>query len=165
MMSKEWFDSQSTSGQDPRVWKHFCPEGTFCRCRPNDLPDHFFSSRLLQKIDSVVVVNSGPLYMVNFNRVDGSEIKQLPFGFVFQSGSPPQSGGFIQHGDWTDRTKPAPSQFQQAIEASGIGYCQPFSGLPSITAGPISMLDPSFRAAFDKLASYLSGCLPPWTSN
>jgi len=162
---REWFDSQSTSGQDPRVWEIFCPQSTYRRCSPSELPSPFFSSGLLQKVDSVVLVNSGSLYMIIFNRVDGMDIDQQPFGFVVLSGSPPQSGGFIQHGDWTDRTRSAPSEFQQAIAATGIGYCQPFSGLPSKTAGPISELDPSYRAAFDKLASYVSRCLPPRSSD
>jgi hypothetical protein len=98
--------------------------------------------------------------MVNFNRVHGTEIDQQPFGFIFLSGSPPQSGGFLHHGNWSGRTKPTSPQFQQAIEASGIGHCQPFNGLPSKPSGPISELESSYQAAFKKLAASLSGCLP-----
>src|SRR5260370_23658563 len=108
MSMKEWFDSQSTSGQDPRVWEIFCPQSTYRRCSPSELPSPFFSSGLLQKVDSVVLVNSGSLYMIIFNRVDSMDIDQQPFGFVFLSGSAPPSGGFLPHRDWAHPPTSAP---------------------------------------------------------
>jgi hypothetical protein len=71
-----------------------------------------------------------------------------------------QSGGFVQHGNWPDRTIEAPQQFLKGIDESGIGHVQPFSGLPHKKAGPVSDLDSSFQRAFSKVAGYLSGLVP-----
>lgn len=86
------FTSICTSGQDPAAWVRLCPQGGYGVVSPSALPP-FFSSGLLAKTDSVVLVNSGILFMVDFNRVDRTEIDQQPFAFIFPSDSPPLSGG------------------------------------------------------------------------
>ena len=156
----EWFNRRSTSGQDPRTWEALCPQGYYCRCLVNELPP-FFASGLLGKIPCVDLINSGPLFAVILNRLDGTEIDQQPFAFVFASGSLPQSGGFIQHGNWSGRTMPAAPDFLSGIPKSGIANSQPVSGLTVTLAGPVAALDPVRQAAFAKLASYMSGSLPP----
>jgi len=158
------FTSISTSGQDPAAWEHLCPPGGYAVVNPNALPP-FFSSGLLAKVDSVVLVNSGTLFMVDFLRVDRKEIDQQPFAFIFPSGSPPLSGGFLDHGNWSGRTVAATPAFLQAVSMSGIGNCTPFSGLPNKASGPLSDLNESYHAAFRALEQYVSGCLASPTSN
>jgi hypothetical protein len=155
---KEKFTCLSTSGQEFAAWNGLCPQETFSVRRPSELPA-YFSSGLLPKIDSVVLVHSGSLFMVLFNRVHRQEIDQQPFAFIFPSGSPALSGGFLDHGNWSGRTMEMTREFAQAIVTSGIGNCWPFSGLPEKPTGHVSELNPTFHAAFQHLASYVSGCL------
>jgi hypothetical protein len=168
----EWFNSQSTSGLDPRPWQSACPEGTYRIIFQDELKDlnaqagGYLSSGLLDKTPFAFAVNSGPLFMIDFFRVDHDELDAQPFGCIVLSGSHTVSGGDVQHAQFSGRTLSSHSSpLQQAIAESGIASWQPVSGLLSKPAGPISELDPSVQAAFGKLASYMSGCLPPRSSN
>ena len=93
-------------------------------------------------------------------RHQASGIDQEPFGIVFHGDTPARSGVLVHHGSWVERTMPAPPQFWEALAASGIGNCYPFSGLPTDTAGPISRLNvPSQHGAFGTLVDQLKGSL------
>src|SRR5260370_9172215 len=104
-MAKEWFDARSTSGLDAKALIGRCPQGTYCRFIPSQLPQ-YFSSDLLSKVDGGVMVHSGSVFMINLYRVDGKVIDHHPFGFVVVTAGALSSGGYIQHGDWIGRTMP-----------------------------------------------------------
>jgi hypothetical protein len=163
-MAEEWFNARSTSGLDAKALMDRCPQGMYYRFLPGELPQ-YFSSSLLSKVPGGVMVRSGPLFMINLYRLDGTMIDQQPFDFVLMSGVPLASGGYIQHGDWPGRTTALPPEAAKAIWASGIAQAHFFSGFPTASTGPVSELGPSDRAAFDKLANHSSGLLPPQTSN
>jgi hypothetical protein len=129
----------------------------------SELPG-IFSPRLIVKVDGGVIVNTGSLFMINLYRLDHAVIDQQPFGFVYLSGPALASGGFIQDGDWLGRTRPLSPEVLTIIAASGVGHNQFFSGHP-MSAGPISALPPSDRAALTKLEGYLSGSLALGKSN
>jgi hypothetical protein len=165
-MPKEQFDVWSASGQDLQKWWTWCPENSWRLGSPQDLPDPtILPSGIVPKVDSVVAINSGPLFALILIRVDRANIDQQPCGFVFVSGQIAQLGGTVQHAHYCGRTIVAPPHFMQGIAASGIGLVHPFPGLPTKSVGSFDELDPSFRAGFDKLASYLSGFLSPRTSS
>jgi hypothetical protein len=157
-MAEEWFNPRPTSGLDVQALLNLCPQGMYYRFIPSELPQ-YFSSGLIATLDGGIMVHSGSLFMINLFRIDGADIDQQPFGFVVASGVASASGGFIQHGDWIGRTIPQPPEMASAIAASGIGHGQFFSGLPTNPTGPVSDLGPSNCAAFEKLASYMSGLL------
>ncbi len=156
------FTYRTTANQIPAEWELLCPQGTYRLLSPTQLPEYFPSS-LLAKTDSVLLVNSGNLYMVDFNRVDKGKIDQQPFGFVFISGYAACSGGYLDHGNWSGRTIDMPQHFRDAVAASGIGNCYPFGDLPRIPSGPVSELAPTYQSAFSNLTSYLSGFIPVTT--
>lgn len=162
-MATEWFDAWPTSGRDVGEWTALCGSGQMRPFLTSELPG-WFPSGLTCKVDGGVMVNTGPLFMVNLYRVDGAAIDQQPFGFVFLSGTALASGGIIQHGGWIGRTTPLSPEVQRCIAASGIGHNQFFSGNPMLV-GPISALPASDRAALAKLEGYLSGSLSPSKSN
>lgn len=155
-----------TSMEDRSVWEELCPPGEYRVLPPSYLPP-IISSGLLAKADSVLVVASGCpqgtiLFMANVHRVEEEEgsIDQQPFGIVFHGTSPAQSGCLLHHGKWDGRTMSPPQDFWDALAASGIGNCYPFSGKPSQMAGPISDLNvPSQHAAFGALVTRLKGSL------
>jgi hypothetical protein len=165
-MAKEQFNVWSASGQDLQMWWTWCPENSWRLCSPQELPDPtILPGGIVPKLDSVVAINSGSLFALILNRVDLANIDQQPCGFVFVSGHIPQPGGIVQHPHYSGRTIVAPPQSMQGIAASGIGLVHPFSSLPTKSGGTFDELDPSFRAGFDKLASYVSSFLSPPTSS
>jgi hypothetical protein len=160
------FSYFDTSSHDCPTWEKLCPPGEY-RVVPPSALSGLLPAGLLAKADSVLIVASGcsqgtVVWMANANRVDAkaSGIDQEPFGIVFHGDTPAMSGCLVHHGSWCERTMPAPPQFWDAIAASGIGNCYPFSGLPSNTAGPISELSvPSQHGAFGVLVDKLKGSL------
>ena len=156
----------NTSAEDRAVWEDLCPPGEYRVLPPFRFPP-IISSGLLSKADSVLVVASGcpqgtVLFMANINRVELEEgaIDQQPFGIVFHGTSPARSGCLLHHGKWKDRTTSPPQVFWDAVAASGIGNCYPFSGIPKQTAGPITDLNvPSQHSAFSELVTRLKGSL------
>jgi len=148
-----------TSSHDRAAWEGLCPPGEFRAVQPAALSG-LLPGGLLARADSVLMVASGTpqgtvVWMANVHRVDhkASGIDQGPFGIVFHGEAPARSGVLVHHGGWVERTTPAPPQFWEALAASGIGNCYPFSGLPTDTAGPIS--NPS-DATFEAVKSLLA---------
>src|SRR5262245_44393601 len=147
-----------TSSRDRATWEGLCPPGEFRVVQPTSLPG-LQPGGLLAKADSGLMVASGTpqgtvVWMAYVHRVDheASGIDQEPFGIVFHGDTPAQSGVLVHHGSGVERTMPAPPQFWEALAASGIGNCYPFSGLPTATAGPISEPNvPSQHGAFGTL--------------
>lgn len=140
-----------------------CPPNEYRVLKPDELPSGF-PITLVGKTDSVVLVNSGNLFMVDFHRVDKTEIDHLPFGFIYQSGPVLLSGGFLDHASFQDRTVPATQDFLNIINASGIGNATPFSGMPMSSGGTLSSLNQPYHLAFQALERRLSGCLAGLTS-
>jgi hypothetical protein len=156
----------TTSGHYRAAWEKLCPPGEY-RVLPPSALSGLLPGGLLAKGDSVLMLASGSpqgtvVWMANVHRVDAraSGIDQEPFGIVFHGDTPAMSGCLLHHGDWPDRTMPAPPQFWDALSASGIGNCYPFSGLPSTLSGPITDLNvPSQHGAFGALVEQLKGSL------
>src|SRR5438270_738821 len=123
-----WFKSMSASGLIRDDFS--CPQGTYRLCAGKDLTT-WIPAGLRAKVDSGVIISSGSLMAIILHRVDYDEIDQHPACIIFPDDSPPLSGGCLEHGDWPSRTRPAPPDFLRAIAASGIGYGQWFSGLPT----------------------------------
>jgi hypothetical protein len=153
-----------TSAQDRADWERLCPPGEY-RVLPPSALSGLLPGGLLAKGDSVLVIASGCpqgtiTWMANVHRVDqkASGIDQEPFGVVFHGNSPAASGCLVHHGSWSGRTSQVPAKFWDAVAASGIGNCYPFSGLPSKPAGPITDLNvPSQHGAFAALVEELKG--------
>jgi hypothetical protein len=157
----------STSGQDRAAWEALCPTGEYRIVPPSSLPPVALGSGLFANADSALVAASGSsqgtvVFMVNVNRLEQDEraIDQQPFGIVFHGPTPAESGVLLHHGNWSGRTSTPPPVFWDAVAASGIGGCYPFSGIPAQPAGPISALQvPSQHAAFGALLTRLKGSL------
>lgn len=157
-----------TSGQERAGWEAFCPVGQFRVVAPSELPP-IIPSGLLAKADSVLAVASGDpnglaVWMLNVHRVDqkAGAIDQEPLAFIFYGNTPALSGCLLHHGSWSGRTTAPAREFWDAVGASGVGNCYPFSELPVQPTGYISDLAvPSQHGAFTALVTRLKDCLVP----
>lgn len=163
-MGKEW-SYINTSGIERAACEAICPVGEY-RVVGRDAIPGFIPSGLRAKADGALIVASGSpsgnmMFMVNIHRVDQKvlAIDQEPFAIVFNGPTAALSGCIIHHGNWPNRTASPPAEFWQALAASGMGSCYPFSELPLNTAGPISdLVIQSQHDAFRVLDGRLRDC-------
>lgn len=163
-MGKEW-SYINTSGIERAACEALCPVGEY-RVVGRDAIPSFIPSGLRSKADGALEVASGSpsgtmMLMVNMHRVDQKDraIDQEPFAIVFNGPTAALSGCIIHHGNWPNRTASPPPEFWQAMAASGLGNCYPFSELPPNAAGPISeMAVQSQHDAFKALDARLKDC-------
>jgi hypothetical protein len=123
---------------------------------PSVFPDSF-----KRKLDSAIMIaaptSSGGTYLVcNALRADSRTraVDQEPFAIIFHSTGADPSGMFLHHGNWPERTQPAPPGFWTHVQESGVGnffLTNPPSGL---TSGALAQLPAGHREAFDSAVSY-----------
>ena len=154
-MSKKQYDYFDVSKEKKADWEKICPVDEY-RVLSGSQITTLLPEKLTNQYDSVIVVASGSndgtaYYMMNGNRVDFKDqaIDQMPFALAFIGDEPVISGSLVQHGDWTDRTVPMPSDFQSYVQASGIGALYPLHELPQNNSGSIEeLIGTSQEAAF-----------------
>ena len=129
-----------------------CPPNTFRVVEPQDIPIQLPAS-LMSKVVGAVVVSSGDnanmVHMVNLIRRDDNvlALDQQPLAIAKHEGT--IVAGFIQHGNWLDRTVHPPGEFLVAVQGSGIAYYYPYAKIPSKPSGDIGELEPdSQKEAF-----------------
>jgi hypothetical protein len=108
----QYFQIPDTAKAD---WLNLCGDNAYAVVNANRIPAPI-SSGLLRQCDTAFVLRSGSLangddlvyIMANLNRVDGTNIDQMPFAIGIISGSNFTSGVLTHHGSYDpDRTSPA----------------------------------------------------------
>jgi hypothetical protein len=87
-----------------------------------------FPDALRSKVDAALAVtaptSTGGTYLI-FSAIRPDTKEQAldvePFGLIVDSSGPSSSGVFLHHGEWQGRTKPAPQEFWDSVERSGVG--------------------------------------------
>lgn len=153
-----WYDWQEAPNVTVSALSTLCPPGTYRVIEPNAMPPGILSPGLLGKAHSILLLSSGTnngriYFMFNLNRVDHSDIDQMPYGIAFEGTDVLPSGVLIQHGNYPGRTTPLPRDFYNYVAASGI---YPLQEMPANDAGPISELEigsqeDAFRLLVDKI--------------
>jgi hypothetical protein len=138
-----WFDWQEKPIIEFHDLSQICPVGEYRVVSPQAIPSGIISPGLLAKTHSVLFLCSGTvngrIYTVmNFNRIDGQEVDQMPFAIAFEGNEPLPSGVLVQHADYPGRTTPLPTDFYQYITASGT---YPLREMPLNDAGLIQNLN------------------------
>jgi len=72
--------------------------------------------------------------MMNFNRIDGGEVDQMPYAMTFDGNESIPSGVLIQHANYLGRTTPLPPDFYPYVAASGT---YPLLEMPTNNSGSI----------------------------
>jgi len=158
-----WFDWQARPEIDFSDLAAICPEGQYRVVTPDVIPPGLISPALLAKTHSVLIMCSGTasgrVYaMLNLNRIDRSEVDQMPYAIAFDAHEPIPSGVLIQHAGYPGRTSPLPADFYEYIAASGT---YPLKGMPPADSGPISELRVgSQEEAFSLLVTVLEKEFP-----
>lgn len=158
-----WYDWQP---QPIIVWddlERICPAGEYQVIKPNQVPDGMISPGLLANCHSVLVLCSGTasgrVYaMFNLNRIDNTEIDQMPYCIAFDGNEPIPSGILIQHANYPGRTTPLPADFYPYISASGTYQLQ---GMPQNDNGLLTELNTgSQEEAFRLLVTVIEKNIP-----
>lgn len=134
-----WLDWQPKPSIDFEALYVLCPIGEYRVVTPEKIPPGIISPGLLSKTHNVLILcsgtSSGRVYaMMNFNRIDGGEIDQMPYAMAFDGNESIPSGVLIQHGSYLGRTTPLPSDFYPYIAASGT---YPLQEMPTSHSGSI----------------------------
>lgn len=134
-----WLDWQPKPNIDFEALNKLCPVGEYKVVTPEEIPSGIISPGLLAKTHNVLILcsgtSSGRVYtMMNFNRIDGEEIDQMPYAMAFDENESIPSGVLIQHGNYSGRTTPLPSDFYPYIAASGT---YPLLEMPANSSGSI----------------------------
>lgn len=159
-MEYSWIPIQKQARSD---WEKLCPTGTYKVVKPAELPAEIAPIGLKKKSDSILVISSGTkngtaYCMLNYQRVDGTEIDQEPFMFGFIGDDSTSSGCLVHHGNWTNRTTSVPPGFEENLVLSGIGTCFPLIELPDQIEGPLEDLKKeSHREAFQVILKKFIG--------
>ena len=74
-------------------------------------------------------------------RIDHDSIDEHPYVVAFNKTNNQQYSGFIEHGDWDDRTTPVPQEMQRLMSASGITVNFSFSRKPIQPIGTLQDLN------------------------
>ncbi len=142
-------------------WQALSTEGSFHVVAPSAVAG-LLPNGLIAKSNSILVMASGSanvsVFVANINRVDmpASAIDQQPYIVAFDHSASAASGGFIDHGDWANRTDRPGSDFFKLISASGIAAYYPLATMPSAASGPLDELHiDSQKSAFWKTLSAL----------
>jgi len=152
------------SNEDRTKWEEICPLDEFRVISGSVIPyllNSVLPEDLTRKYDSVLIAGSATLdgtvyYMANGNRIDYSEVDQMPFGLVFFGNTISGCACIIDHGDWENRTIPQPEDFEKHILESGIASYYPLSELPRESSGKLEDLKiNSQHKAFEKLLEIL----------
>ena len=152
-MSNMWFQYFQIPETAKADWLNLCGDNAFAVVNANRIPAPV-SSGLLQQCDTALVLRSGSLangdnlvyIMANLNRVDGTNIDQMPFAICIISGSNFTSGVLTHHGSYDPaRTTPASpttqsyvalTPDQQAQFANNFSFCE----LPPTESGSLASL-------------------------
>jgi hypothetical protein len=147
-----WFDWQPKPSVELSGLAQLCPPGCYRVLDPHEVPPGVLPAALIAKCHSLLVVCSGTansrVYaMINLNRLDRTDIDQMPYGFAFDGEHPVPSGVLVQHGNYhPDRTSDLPSDFAAYIAISGT---YPFKTMPTNREGSLAELRiPSQEEAF-----------------
>lgn len=132
-------DWQPKPSIDFEALYNLCPVGEYRVVTPEEIPSGIISLGLLAKTHNVLVLcsgtSSGRVYaMMNFNRIDGGEIDQMPYAMAFDGNESIPSGVLIQHGNYSGRTTPLPEDFYPYVAASGT---YPLQEMPTSHSGSI----------------------------
>lgn len=148
--------------QEKSEWTDLCPPNEYRVVSPENLPN-VLSSGLVNKYNSILVMASGSYsvegtvyFMSNGNRIDKTEIDQMPFGIAFIGSEPYPNGCLVQHADHFNRTIKPDDTFWSHISESGINSRYPLSELPTNDSGSIEDLNiSSQQEAFSNLVKTL----------
>ncbi|MGV2337787.1 MAG UNVERIFIED_CONTAM: hypothetical protein LVR18_28130 [Planctomycetaceae bacterium] len=164
-----WFDWKPVPPEQLKSLSDLCPSGEYRVLSQEQIPDGVISPTLKTKLHNVLIMCSGDattgrLYtMLNYNRVDGDEIDQMPYGIAYDGSGPIPSGVLVQHGDYENRTTPLPEGFHEFVAQSGM---YPLQEMPTNPSGRISDLNiGSQQKGFELLRSQIDLKFPPEDSN
>lgn len=134
-----WLDWQPKPSIDFEALYKLCPVSEYRVVTPEVIPSGIISPGLLAKTHNVLILcsdtSSGRVYaMMNFNRIDGGEIDQMPYAMAFDGNESIPSGVLIQHGNYSGTTTPLPADFYPYVAASGT---YPLQEMPTSHSGSI----------------------------
>ncbi|MEQ8853604.1 hypothetical protein [Gimesia sp.] len=161
MANENWKPLTSSELSDWRaLYKDFPSKAYYKQIGQDALPNSMPKS-LKQKIDNCVVMASGTpegdvVMVCNLCRVDqkDSAVDQQPFAIVFDSHGHAESGVYLDHGNWPERTSSPQSDFWRHVDESGIGnYFYPSLPDGSQSGTLESLPETSHRAAFNEMVS------------
>ncbi len=131
------------NGWELKEWQLECPELTYKVVDNNELPD-WLPSSLTTKFNSAVIAASGNtstyVGIIMGYRIDHDEIDEHPFVVAFDKNNNNEFSGFINHGDWTDRTTNIPDEMQRLMAASGLSVDFKFNRKPEVPYGTLNDL-------------------------
>lgn len=159
-----WFNWQPKPQNEVQELLELCGENEYRRVNAKDIPPGLIPSGLLEKCHDALVMCSGTpngrlYFMINLNRIDHTEIDQMPYGIAYDGLELIQSGMLIQHGTYhSERTTPLPQDFHLCISESGL---YPLPTMPSSDRGYLhDLLNPSHHAAFGKIVEKIAEAFP-----
>lgn len=158
-----WLDWQPKPSIEFETLSQICPVGEYRVVPPSVIPAGIIAQGLLDKTHSILVLCSGTatnrVYaMMNFNRIDGNDIDQMPYIMAFDGSESVPSGILVQHGKYPGRITPLPADFYSYIAASGT---YPLQEMPTSTSGSILDLNiGSQKTAFHILVSAMEKSFP-----
>lgn len=166
-MSKRYkisFNQYPQTYQSYKKWQSLCLKDSYQILSPKSLSG-LIPEPLLMKSSSVLIMeketSGSSVFVANLNRNDinasGSQIDQHPYIVAFDHSGSICFGGFIDHGNWTDRTTTyIDPKLWAIVSGSGVLDYLPIAQLPEKQAGSISELgiasqNEAFIAAFNAL--------------
>ena len=131
-------------------WKKLCSEpDSYTMPAPKDFSG-LLPSNFLEKTNEVVLMEKetagSSVFVANFNRIDanssGSQIDQHPYIVAFDHSGSKCKGGFLDHGDWRNRTVTFDDpELWTIISGSGLLNHLPFAQFPEKQSGSIEELE------------------------
>ncbi len=104
-------------------WNSLCPSGQYEHVEPTTVSG-LIPQSLLDKTHSLVVMASGTgatnVVVANLFRIDKTAIDQQPYIGVWDHESGIATGGFVDHGNWRNRSQSFRQKFFQHVMQSGV---------------------------------------------
>jgi hypothetical protein len=129
-------------------WQSLCTKDSYQIIESKSLSG-LLPEALLNKSSSVLLMeketSGSSIFVANINRIDintsGSQIDQQPYIVAFNHSGSKCFGGFIEHGNWTNRTTTfIDPKLWEIVSGSGVLEYLPIAQLPEKHAGSISEL-------------------------
>ena len=129
---------------DINKWQRECPELTYKVVSTNELPN-WLPTGLTNKFNSAVIAASGNTQtyvgIIMGFRVDHDNIDEHPYVVAFDKLNNQEYSGFIEHGNWDNRTTPISPEMESLMAASGVSVTFSFNRKPLSPNGTLEDLN------------------------